>query len=92
MPSSATSAYRLSRLARGTRTLSNTMRPLSTPASPPLYPQSLVVMPGRSLPWASRIGTTKQCTPRPVASSPGPPVTSWAKTADTVACSAAPPM
>ena len=44
--------------------------------------------PGRSLPSSSRIGTTKQCTPWPSPSG----VISCAKTAATLAVSAAPPM
>ena len=63
------------------------MRPLSTPGRPPLELQSDVVTPGQSLPSASRIGTTKQCTPWF-----SPPVISCANTAATLAVSAAPPM
>ena len=87
VPSSATSAKRLSSASRGTRTPSNHSRPLSTPLRPSLRPSSSMRTPGLGAPDSSRIGTTKACTPRP-----SPAVSSWANTTASRACRAALPM
>ena len=63
VPSSATSANRLSSASRGTRTPSNHSRPLSTPLRPSLRPSSSIRTPAHGAPDSSRIGTTKACTP-----------------------------
>ncbi len=63
VPFSSTAPKRSSSASRGTRTPENQMRPLSTPSRPPLWPWSVVLTPGRSLPCSSRIGTSRQCTP-----------------------------
>ena len=87
VPSSLTSAYRLSRFSRGTRTWSNHNRPLSTPFSPILAPSSSMRTPLSGLPLSSRMGTTNPCTP-----SEFPLISSWAKTTAMLAWSAALPM
>ncbi len=59
VPSAARPAKRFSRFSRGTRTAWNASRPLSTPSSPTLAPQSSMSTPGKAWPAESRIGTTK---------------------------------
>ncbi len=87
VPSAATSPKWLSSASRGTRTWSNVSRPLSTPLSPALWPQSVIVTPGIGFPRRLRIGTSSACTP-----CDSPPVTSCANTTAMCPSRAALPM
>ena len=57
------SPKRLSSSSRGMRTLSNQIRPLSTPFSPSFSPESSIRTPGITCPFSSRMRTTKALTP-----------------------------
>ena len=63
LPSGATEPKRSSNASRGTWTLSNQIRPLSTPLRPPLCPSSSIRTPKQTRPRSSRIGTNSTCTP-----------------------------
>ena len=86
VPSAATSPYRLSSASRGTRTWSKLSRPLSTPLSPALWPQSSIRTPGTA---ARRRPDRHQQRVHAVLS---PPVTSWANTTASRPSRAALPM